>query len=90
MINQARTLPSFLNSFSKLALVNLVNSNSHEDFNLCNSLLVTINIIFIIHALTELVQGEKEQSDWFPERLNFAIRTAKMDRSQTAFTDLCS
>ena len=43
--------------------------------------------------MAELVQGEKERSDWFPERSEFCYtdrRTAKMDRSRSDFTDLCS
>ena len=47
------------------------------------------NIVF--HYMAELVQGEKEHSDWFPESgPNFAIRTAKMDRLRSDFTHLCS
>lgn len=30
----------------------------------------------------KLVHDEKENSDWFPERSEFAIRTAQMDRSE--------
>ena len=30
--------------------------------------------------MAELVQGEKEHSDWFPSAPNFAIRNVKMDR----------
>ena len=40
--------------------------------------------------MAELVHGEKEHSDCSLSGPNFAIRTAKMDRSRTKFTDLCS
>ena len=36
----------------------------------------------------ELVRVEKENSDWFPLDLNFAIGTAKMDRTRTNFSEL--
>ena len=36
------------------------------------------------YYMAELVQDEKEYSDWFPEQ------SAKMDRSRSDFTDLCS
>ena len=37
----------------------------------------------MFHYMAELVHGEKEHSDWFPER------TTKMDHSRTDFVDLC-
>ena len=42
--------------------------------------------------MAELVQGEKEQSKLIGSLSgpNFAIRTAKMDRSRTEFTYSCS
>ena len=42
--------------------------------------------------MAELVQGEKEQSNLIGSLSgpNFAIRTAKMDRSWTEFTYSCS
>ena len=40
--------------------------------------------------MAELVQGEKEHFDRFPERPNFAIRTAKIDRLRSDLTYLCS
>ena len=40
--------------------------------------------------MAELVQGEKEHSDWSLSGLNFALRTAKMDHSRSDFTDLFS
>ena len=42
----------------------------------------------IIYYTAEPIHGEKEYSDWFPEQSDFAIRTIKMDRSLTDFTDL--
>ena len=46
-----------------------------------------------LYYMAELVHGEKEHSDWFPEWSKFCYMdrtTIKMDCSQTDITDLRS
>ena len=52
--------------------------------------MVTFSFHLQFFYMAELVQGENEHSDWFPERSEFAILIARVDRSRSDFTDLCS
>ena len=63
--------PSSIRTFPSVRLIKGVRSIEGVS-------LIEVSLCHMYYFMAELVQGEKEHFDWFP------------DRSQTEFTDLCS